>query len=297
MKISIFGSNGYIGQHLVTRLSSERCQIDQYSSQENCIFDADSGVIKEQVLDRTSGTDAVIYLSQSPYYRQLPKHFEHVWGVNVISAVKAAEWARSNSAKKFIYASTGNVYCPGFEQHGEEDRLRQDDWYALSKIHAEQALSFFKNDMSVTNIRLFGVYGPGQKDRLIPKLIDSVVNGREIHIHGKNNRVDEYNGLCLSVCYIDDIVDIIFRLLQADAPYIINLSSKQVVSIREISDKIGELINKKPEYLISDTPRNFDLIADVTRLVELINPQFTDFTTGLSRVMDKYLSSGVSNGS
>ncbi len=94
--------------------------------------------------------------------------------VNVHSAVAIAEHARRAGAKRFVYASTGNVYAAGFAPFSEAAPVRRDDWYALSKVHAEEALALFRPQLDVVIARLFGVYGPGQKGRLVPNLLASV---------------------------------------------------------------------------------------------------------------------------
>ena len=78
MKVSVFGANGYIGKRLVKLLNTEECCVDEFTSENNNSYDKNTGVI-EDLSDVSIKTDVVVYLSQSPYYRQIPERIEHVW--------------------------------------------------------------------------------------------------------------------------------------------------------------------------------------------------------------------------
>lgn len=285
MKVAIFGAGGYIGRHLINELRLLEDELVLYSSSTQNIFNAETGVLNPSV-HIPQETDCVVYLAQSPHHRHMPEMAAHLWGVNVVSAMKVAEKARACGAKKFIYASTGNAYAPGFHPHPEEAPLRRNDWYALSKVHAEESLALYRKDMSVTIARIFGVYGPGQTDRLVPNLVRSVRSSSPIKLapHPFDSRDDD--GLKLSLCYIDDVVRIFSCLIHDPAPPdVINVAGSEALSIRDIAREIGERLGIAPDFNTVSQPREFDLLADVTRLVNLQNPTFTPFKEGIIRVL------------
>ena len=125
MRVAIFGSGGYVGQRLVERLSREGVETIPYSSGAPGTFDPSSGVICEDIRI-PAGTDCVVYLSQSPRYREMPAGSGHLWGVNVLSAIRVANLARQAGARRFVHASTGNVYEPSFSPLSESCALRRD---------------------------------------------------------------------------------------------------------------------------------------------------------------------------
>jgi len=223
------------------------------------------------------GTNAVIYVAQSPFYRQMPDMSWHLWNVNVVSAVKVAEIARKAKVERFIYASTGSVYSPAFEPLSETSPLQKDNWYLLSKVHAE---------MDLVVMRIFGVYGPVQTDKLVPKLLSSVLQGKEISIERNPEDQSDLDGLKISLCYIDDIVEIISSLISKGGPSILNIAGNEAVSLRQMVNVIGQFLGKEPVLTVVERCRRGDLIADISLLKSTLNPQFTSLESGLKKTIE-----------
>ena len=284
MKIVVFGAGGYIGRHITEKFRQIEMEVICYSNSVSGVFDHTTGLLSDN-LTISSDVDCVIYLSQSPFYRQMPEKADHLWGVNVVSAMKVAELSRQSGVCRFIYASTGNVYSPSFSPLNEGCPVRRDDWYALSKVHAEEALALYKKDMSITAARIFGVYGPTQSDKLVPNLVKSVRAGVPIKLAPKPNEGED-GGLRVSLCYIDDIVEIFTQLLDQKAPDVINVAGPEVLSVRHIAQVVGDQLGISPHFELGSQPRAFDLVADMTKLVEIYNPKFTPFAEGIKRTLE-----------
>lgn len=280
MRIAVFGTGGFIGRHLTNELLRNGDDVISYSSSMPHVFDHRTGLLQD-FLTLPAGTECVVYLAQSPFYRDVPAQAAHLWSVNVLSALKAAEMARQANATKFIYASTGNVYAPDFCAHREDAPLRRDDWYALSKIHAEEALAAYNDLLSVTSARIFGVFGPGQSGKLIPNLVHAVRTGQVITLGPHPTNETDSNGLHLSLCYIDDAVRILSSMVRHNESGPVNVAGAEVLSVRDIALEIGQRLGISPIFRIADNPRAFDLRADLSKLVNTHNPGFTSFTTGL----------------
>lgn len=284
-QVVVFGAGGYIGRHITEHLRQIGFSVICYSSATGNTFDLKTGLLADSV-SIPSGTNAVIYLSQSSYYRQMPEKAGHLWGVNVVSAIKAAEFARRAGVHRFIYASTGNVYSPSFLPLNEASPVRRDEWYPLSKLHAEESLALFKNDMSVTAVRLFGVYGPNQTDKLVPNLAANIRSKVPIRLAPNANNDLDTGGLNLSLCYIDNVIDIFSRLISHDGPDVLNIAGLEALSIRDIALAIGGQLGVAPQFETANQPRSFDLVADVTKLVGMFNPEFTPFVEGIRRTFE-----------
>lgn len=282
MQVVVFGAGGYIGRHITEHLRQIGFNVICYSSASGNTFDLNTGLLADSA-NIPAGTNGVIYLSQSAYYRQMPEKAGHLWGVNVVSAIKAAEMARRAGVQRFIYASTGNVYAPSFLPLHEECPVRRDDWYALSKLHAEEVLALFRNDMSVTVARLFGVYGPSQTDKMVPNLAAAIRSGSPIKLAPNPDNELDTEGLKLSLCYIDDVVGIFSRLISQEGADVLNIAGLEALSIRDIALAIGDQLGIPPSFEIANQSRSFDLVADVTKLVGMFNPEFTPFAEGIRR--------------
>ena len=66
----------------------------------------------------------------------------------------------------------------------------------------------------------------------------------------------------------------------------INIAGPEVLSIRHIAQQIGEQIGVEPLFELALQPRAFDLIADVSKLVEIFNPIFVPFAEGIKRTLN-----------
>lgn len=285
MRLVIFGAGGYIGRRLADKFRQMGVDVICYSSASSEAFDIKTGILSDNVTI-PPGTDCVIYLSQSPFYRQMPEMASHLWGVNVVSAIKAAELARHAGTLHFIYASTGNVYSFSFSPLREDDPVRRNDWYALSKVHAEEVLALYGKDMAVSIARIFGVYGPGQTDKLVPNLIRSVRSGVPVKLAPSIGNDQDGGGLKISLCYIDDALDIFSGMLGRPGAGIVNVAGPEVLSIRDIAQSIGAGLGMENKFEVSDQPRTFDLIADTTKLINLFSLTFTPFAEGIRRTLE-----------
>lgn len=285
MKVVVIGSGGYIGKNLVLSLKEKAFDVRPFSSSNGDCIDPTTGILSEN-FSVPSGTNAIIYLAQSPFYHQVPEMSWHLWSVNVVSAVRIAEMARKAKVERFIYASTGSVYSPAFEPLSETSPLRKDNWYLLSKVHAEEVLSLYRNDMDLVVMRIFGVYGPGQTDKLVPKLLSSVLQGKEISIERNPEDHSDLDGLKISLCYIDDIVEIIDSLISKGRSSILNIAGNEAVSLRQMVNAISQFFGKEPVLTVTERCRQGDLIADISLLRSTLNPQFTSFESGLKRTIE-----------
>lgn len=284
MKILIIGYKGFIGKHLFNHLKLLELEVYGVSSAEENGIDPKTGLLSEN-FSISPETDAVVYLAQSPHYRQVPEQASHLLNVNVVSAVKVATMARQAKVKQLIYTSTGNVYQPSFQPLTETSPLNRDNWYSLSKIHAEEALALFSNDMNITIARLFGVYGPSQTNKLIPNLIEKVQKDKNIFLARNPKDLDDLDGLKISLIYIDDLIKIITSiLLQHQKLDYINIAGNEVLTLRKIAETIGNFLDKLPNLEVIEEYRKFDLIADVQILNE-INTNFTPFILGIEKTI------------
>ncbi len=91
--------------------------------------------------------------------------------------------------------------------------LREDDppcpasLYGASKLSAELLLQHYGTLFETVLMRIFGVYGPGQKDMLIPSTIRRVLNDEEITLAGGA-------GVYLSPLFVTDCVEMIDALIR-----------------------------------------------------------------------------------
>lgn len=290
MKVSIIGCHGYMGSHLRATLSEQGIEVVGFSSTDGSGVDPESGLFGNS-FTLPPGVNTVVYMAQSPRYRAVPDQASHVMAVNTLSAVRAAIVARASNATRFIYISTGTVYAPTFSPILEHSPVRRDNWYSLSKLHAEEGLALLSRDMEVIVVRPFGVYGPKQTGRLVPNLVRSIRSGTPINLQANPKNVSDRDGLKISLCFIDDAIDIIQRLVLHGGPSFLNLAGDEQLSIRDMAIKIGEQLGINPKFEFSEHARDTNLVADISELRKFFTQDFIRFDEGINRVLQEGLSS------
>lgn len=298
MKITVIGASGFLGSSLSKFLSefhSVNCMdirsiyTEAFSLQKNIV-----DVINDNI-QIPHGTEIVIYLSQSPFYHGQTETVPHLFGVNNYGAIKAITSAVKSKARLFIYASTGNVYSPSFAPLKETDKVRKNDFYALSKISTEETLKLFQNYIDVLSLRFFGIFGPQQTTMLPYNILISILNEHPIFLqpspHTKNGII---NGLCISFIYLYDAIRMFESLISLYAngyklPEVVNVGGPDKISLRLFANTIGNIIKKKPIFVVKENNRAFDLIADITLLLQTIKSfEFTPFDDAMSNSYKDY---------
>ena len=261
LKNVVIGANGYIGRYLTKALLDVGQDVVCISSGDNSGISLSTGLFPTD-FSLPKNVDTVYYLAQSPRYRQTPEQSSHLLSVNCIAAVQAAEAARQAGVRRFIYASTGNVYQHSFLPLDESAPVNRQDWYALSKVMAEDALALYRPYLDITIARIFGVYGPKQTDKLVSILAGKIIKGEEIFLDRNPTDLDDLDGLVVSLMYIDDLVEGLILLKDATACDYINLAGEEAVSIRKLSIELANTMGVTPKISVRENYRMFNLISD-----------------------------------
>jgi nucleoside-diphosphate-sugar epimerase len=282
MRVMVIGARGFIGAALTAHLQACGDTVHAVSSREPGGIDPDSGRLSSG-FNVPPGVDAVVYLAQSPHARGGPAWAAHMLNVNVVSAVAVASAARDAGVRRFLYTSSGSVYQPSFSPLRETGALRRDDPYAASKVHAEEMLRPFEPDLSVVVARLFTVYGPGQRGRLIPRIVEAVAAGRPVRLDPGPDGADD--GLRISICDVGDAVALIRYALSGNAPDVFNLASPHPVSLRWVAETAAAVLGCRTQFEEGSMPRQGNLIADVSRLLAMAPGHvFASPSDGIARV-------------
>lgn len=96
-------------------------------------------------------------------------------------------------------------------------------------------------------IRIFNTYGPRMRlndGRVLPAFIGQALRGEDLTIFGDGSQTRSF-------CYVDDLVDGIYRLLLSDYAYPVNIGNPSEITIREFAEEILALTgaNQKVIYL------------------------------------------------
>lgn len=273
MNILITGATGLLGSSLVSNLSKnhkiyavvrnlEKIKIKSKNIEfiELNLFELDINKLPKNI-------DAVYYLAQSSKFREFPEEAADIFEININSPFKIINWAIKNKIRKFFYTSSGSVYSNSDKPLKESSSINlqeQRRFYPDSKMTAEILLGNYANYFETFAIlRPFFIYGPKQKSQmLIPKLISNIYNDIEIILSNKN-------GIKINPVYVEDAAIALENLLNLKGEFVINIAGKEIVSIRELSEKIAQIINKKAKFSVIDKMEK-DLIADTEIMENLL---------------------------
>ncbi len=283
--VLITGSQGLLGQQLVTDLSRE---FQVYAVSRNAFKSLNENVIplpidlsSDWATDRLPlGLHAVIHLAQSDKFKDFPDSAMDVFNVNLNSTAKLLDFAHKSNVTKFVLASTGGIYRRGKAPLSSDSELEaptQLTQYFGTKLAAEIFANNYKEIFDVDILRLFFMYGPRQKPHMfIPRLITSIKSGTPITLAGND-------GIQVNPIYVDDVSRLVNGRISALGSEVVNVCGVETLSIRQIAEEIGNQLGISPLFTI--VTEEDDLIADSSRAAELLANSFTSLHTGLHNLI------------
>lgn len=147
---------------------------------------------------------------------------------------------------RFLLASTSEVYGdpethPQTESyHGNVNPVGPRACYDEGKRAAE-TLTVGYRDYNNTNVgiaRIFNTYGPRMlpnDGRVVSNFICQALSGEDLTIYGGGSQTRSF-------CFISDMVNGLTKLMESSEPGPINLGNPHEVTIKELAEKILELI-------------------------------------------------------
>lgn len=283
MKILVTGASGFIGSHLVPRLSSrhevhalvrrpapnlERKNVTPIIMDLAEFFDSE--LLPARV-------DVVIHLAQANV--PFPEKANELFAVNTVATQRLLDYSRRVGAARFVLASSGEVYgSKRMDPCKETDSVQPESFYALTKYISEQLALAYASYLQVNILRLFSPYGPGQTNRLIPKMIQRIREGQPIELHQDDHP-------CLTPTYIDDVLMIFEKLLETPYSGILNVGGEESVSLRELTEILGRALDASPRFNQSGREKG-NLVADNSLAKKILGMEFkVGLTEGIARIL------------
>lgn len=233
------------------------------------------------VEDLPQHIECVIHLAQSRSFRDFPESALDVFKVNIESTARLLDYACRVSATQFIYASSGGVYGNGSRAFSENSPIVPPGklgYYLGSKMCGEIMAQSYSSGMQVNILRFFFMYGSRQKrDMLIPRLIDNIKAGRPIVLKGEN-------GIRLNPIHVDDAVTSMKKVLKTSESATYNIAGLEVLSIREICNKISNLVEENPVFVQEGSTGN-DLIGEISTMRKVLHEPNISLSKGIIRMI------------
>lgn len=278
-KILVTGAGGFIGSHLVQKLSASGHVVKafvHYNSRNSwgwldaskCKDNIEviTGDIRDADILRNAmrGIDTVFHLAALigiPYSYHSPEAYLET---NVKGTLNVLQSARDFGVKKIIHTSTSEVYGSAqFVPITEAHPINPQSPYAASKASADfLALSFYRSfDLPVVIVRPFNTYGPRQSARaIIPTIITQILSGiNKIKLGVLTPTRD--------LTYVDDTVAGFICAAEClkSAGEIINLGNNSEILIGDLARLISQCCDRDIK-IESDQERKRPSKSEVERL-------------------------------
>lgn len=99
-------------------------------------------------------------------------------------------------------------------------------------------------------VRIFNTYGPRMRlndGRVLPAFIGQALRGEDLTIFGDGSQTRSF-------CYVDDLVEGIYRLLMSDYAQPVNIGNPDEITIKDFAEEIIKLTQTNQKVVYKDLP-------------------------------------------
>lgn len=298
MRVLVTGAAGFLGSHLCDRLISEGHEVigvDNFitGSPDNLAHLAGNPnflFIRHDVANFIfvpGKVDAVMHFASpaspnptSPYgYTNLPIQTMKAGALGTHNSLGVA---RAHHAR-FLLASTSEIYGDPLEHPQKEtywghvDPIGVRSMYDEAKRFAEALTMTYHRTHGINThiVRIFNTYGSRMRlddGRVVPNFIQQALRREPLTVYGDGAQTRSF-------CFVDDLIEGIYRLLLSEEHLPVNIGNPAEISIREFAEVINQLtgnpagIVAQPDLRLGDDPQRRR--PDISRAKALLKWQPT----------------------
>jgi len=160
----------------------------------------------------------------------------------------------------FVLASTSEVYGdplvhPQAEEYwGNVNSVGIRGCYDESKRFAEAITMAYQrfHKMDTRIIRIFNTYGPRMRmndGRVVPNFIYQALDNKPLTVYGKGKQTRSF-------CYIDDLIEGIYRLMKTRINTPLNLGNPAEFTIMELACLVLKISNSRSQIIFKELPQD-----------------------------------------
>jgi len=268
MKVLLTGGGGFLGGFVIARLLAAGHDVIGLSRSDRT---SDHERLRWIPMDLAEGLDTkalptsidgVLHLAQSAQYRDGKAGESHVFDVNVAGMAALLRYADDAGASRFVNASTGSVYEPFTGDMSEDALVSPTGFYGASKLSAEMLALAYRSRFSICHMRIFFLYGEGQQNAFVARLINTVRSGEAVTLPASGD------GLVFVPTYADDTARVAVTALEDGWAETLNVASPHAVSVRDLARAIGQAFGIDVTFTRNDGAAPAPIVPPLTRLGE-----------------------------
>jgi len=301
-RILITGGAGFLGSHLCERFLKEGYEVICMDN----LITGDVANVEHLFQDRwfhfehrdvteyihvTGRLDAILHFASpaSPIdYLELPIQ---TLKVGSLGTHKALGLAHAKQAR-FLLASTSECYGdplvhPQSESYwGNVNPVGPRGVYDEAKRFAEAMTMAYHRFHHVDTriVRIFNTYGPRMRlrdGRALPAFMSQALNGEPLTVFGDGSQTRSF-------CYVDDLIEGIWRLLNSRENLPVNIGNPNEMTILEFAKAVLEITGARSKIVFKELPEDDPKVRqpDITKARALLDwePK-VELSVGLERTM------------
>lgn len=165
-----------------------------------------------------------------------------------------------NKNARFLIASTSEVYGDPLVHPQKEDYwgnvnpIGPRGCYDEAKRFAEAITMAYHtyHKLETRIVRIFNTYGPRMRlndGRVLPAFIGQALRGEDLTVFGDGSQTRSF-------CYVEDLVEGIYRLLLSDYSLPVNIGNPNEITIKEFGEEIIKLTGTKQKMIYKPLPQD-----------------------------------------
>ena len=272
MRAVVTGGAGFLGSHLCDRLLGEGWEVlalDNFITgaannvrhlAKNAKFKLENNdVSKHDALQVDGDVGYVLHFASPASPPDYLKHPIATMMVGSMGTQNALELALRKKAK-FFMASTSECYgdpemSPQKEEYwGHVNCVGPRAVYDEAKRFSEaMTMAYYRHHGADTRIvRIFNTYGPRMRlndGRALPNFVFQALSGQALTIYGDGKQTRSF-------CYVDDLIEGIYKLMLSDEHLPVNIGNPQEITILEFAERVRKHFDNVPEIKFEALPQD-----------------------------------------
>jgi len=272
MRAVVTGGAGFLGSHLCDRLLAEGWEVlavDNFITgargnvrhlEKNAKFKLENEDVSKNGALQVDGEVGYVLHFASP--ASPPDYLKHPIATMMVGSMgtqNALELALRKKAK-FFMASTSECYgdpetSPQKEEYwGHVNSVGPRAVYDEAKRFSEAMTMAYHRHHGVDTriVRIFNTYGPRMRlndGRALPNFVFQALSGQALTIYGDGKQTRSF-------CYVDDLIDGIYKLMLSDEHMPVNIGNPQEITILEFAERIRKHFDNVPQIIFEPLPQD-----------------------------------------